>query len=211
MATADQRFHTTYAPARPVEVPAVHGAEMPVRLRRLEQSDRAAYAAMLARSRETVSRWLPLNEPGETDDALFDRQLALAEDGDRTRGSWRRVGTLPDGMLCGVFCLNSISRGMSWEADAVWWIDAALRRRGLATAGVRAMLTHAFGDMPVGLGLHSVHCGIEQGNGTSVRVAERCGFVHKPEKRSHLKVGNRWAMHEFYLATPELFAAATGS
>ena len=33
----------------------------------------------------------------------------------------------------------------------------------------------------------------------------KCGFAHKPDKRSHLKVGDRWAMHEFYLATPTSF------
>jgi Tfp pilus assembly PilM family ATPase len=81
---------------------------------------------------------------------------------------------------------------------------AGLRLEGirLRTAGVRALLDHAFGDMPGGLGLHGVHCGIEPENAASVRVAQKCGFVHKPERKSHLKVGERWVMHEFYLATP---------
>ena len=176
-----------------------------VALRPLEERDREAFLAMLDRSKASVARWLPLNAEGESDDAFFERQLRLCTEGDRTGSSVRRVGVLSDGQLAGVFCLNSVSRGLSWEADAIWWVDAAHRGRGIATAGVRALLALAFGDLPTGLGLHGVHCGIEAGNDASVRVAEKCGFAHKPDKRSHLKVGDRWAMHEFYLATPTSF------
>jgi RimJ/RimL family protein N-acetyltransferase len=193
-------------PERAVEVKPTLETELS--LRPLEASDRSGFIGMIERSRPSVGRWLPLNEAGETDDAFFERQLRLCAEGDRSRSSVRRVGVLGDGRLAGMFCLNSVSRGLSWEADAIWWIDETLRGRGLATRGVRALLDLAFADLPSGLGLHGVHCGIEEGNDASVRVAQKCGFAHQPGKRSHLKVGEQWAMHEFYLATPESLSAA---
>ncbi len=190
------------APARAVEVRTAPERVESLTLRPLLESDRAAFRAMLERSENAVSRWVPLRGDNESHDAFFDRQLRYTEEGDRAQSGCRRVGVLEDGTMAGVFCLNSISRGLSWEADAVWWVDSSLAGRGVATAGVRALLRHALDDLPAGLGLHGVHCGIEAGNDASVRVAEKCGFVHQPDKRSHLKVGDRWAMHEFYLATP---------
>ena len=199
----------------PVEINAIPAVDLgllsgPVSLRAIEPTDREWFLGALARSRESVGRWLPLNQSGESDGAFFDRQVSLCAEGERTRRACRRLGVLDDGTPFGMFSLNTISRGLSWEADAIWWVDANLRGNGLATRGVRALLDHAFADMPTGLGLHGVHCGIEPGNDASVRVATRCGFTHDPAKRSHLKVGERWTEHEFYLATPESFAA-TGS
>ena len=199
-------------PDRAVEVePSSPPGGGTVTLRPFAEPDRAAFLEMLGRSRASVAPWIPLNETGESDDAFFDRQLRLCEEGDRTMSSVRRLGVLGDGRPAGVFCLNSVSRGLSWEADAVWWVDAALRGRGVATAGVRALLDLALADLPAGLGLHGVHCGIEDGNPASRRVAEKCGFVHQPGKRSHLKVGDRWAMHEFHLATPSSVAGVRES
>lgn len=179
-----------------------------VTLRPLEEGDRAWFLSALKRSRESVARWLPLNKDGESDAAFFDRQRMLCEEGDRTQKSFRRLGVLEDGTPAGFFALNSISRGLAWEADAIWWVDVEQRSRGIATAGVLAMLTHAFSDLPSGLGLHGVHCGIEEANAPSVRVAEKCGFMHDVSKRSHLSVGGRWVMHEFYIATPASIAFA---
>ena len=197
-------------PVNPVGIEAGAAGVM-IRLKPIEASDRDWFLATLTRNRESLARWLPLNQPGETDDMFFERQRVLCEEGDRSQKSFRRSGVMRDGTPAGFFALNSISRGLAWEADAIWWVDSGFRGRGVATAGVCALLDHAFGDLPGGLGLHGVHCGIEAGNDPSVRVAEKCGFVHDPSKRSHLQVGDRWAMHEFYLATPASFDRLRGN
>ena len=191
------------SPLSPVVVDAAEADPPTIVLRPLEAGDRAWFVGALERSRASVARWLPLNREGETDDAFFARQIRLCEEGDRTMKSLRRLGLLEDGTPVGFFALNSISRGLAWEADAIWWVDSAQRGRGVATAGTRALLGHAFADLPAGLGLHGVHCGIEAGNDASIRVAQKCGFVHDPSKRSHLDINGRWTAHEFYLATPE--------
>jgi len=178
-------------------------AEPDVLLRPFTENDRSAFLEMVTRNRSSIEHWIPLHQDGETDDAFFDRQLRLCARGDANGRGCRRLGVSADGTILGVFCLNSISRGLAWEADAIWWVDSLRAGRGVATAGVRALLDHAFADLPGGLGLHGVHCGIEPENAASVRVAQKCGFLHMPDRKSHLKVGERWVVHEFYLASPE--------
>ena len=204
MTQADKALSTSPPLRSPVGIDATpNSAACVFSLRPLRESDQTGFLTAITRSRSSIGRWLPLNQDGETDEALFDRQLRLCSEGDRTQKAMRRLGVLDDDTIVGFFALNSISRGLAWEADAVWWVDEAHRGRGFATVGVQSLLSRAFADLPAGLGLHGVHCGIETGNDASVRVAEKCGFVHKPDRRSHLRVDERWAMHEFYLATPE--------
>jgi len=182
-------------------------------IRPLDEGDRNAFIALVRSNADRLAGRIPLHEQGETDDAFFDRQLDTTRRTDADRTAMRRVAVLSDGSeltgsLVGCFNLNSITRGLAWEADAAWWVDHARAGRGLATEGVRALLQHAFDPLPAGLGLHSVHCGIEHGNAASRRVAERCGFRHQPGRQSYLKIGTSWVMHEFHLATPETPAGA---
>lgn len=149
-----------------------------------------------------------MHHAGEDDDAYFDRMRRLAEDGDRRGLAWRRVATLRDGTLVGCFHLNSITRGLCWEGDAAWWIGRDHAGLGLATEGLGAMLAFAFAPLPAGLGLHAIHCGIEAPNDASRRVAVKAGFIHRPGRHSYLRIGPRWAVHEFYLADPESVARA---
>ncbi len=170
-------------------------------LRPLLGIDREPFLETVRASREHLEPWVPLQKEQESDDAYFERQLALCADGDVKGSAWRRVGVLDDGRIAGVFNLNAITRGLCWEADAAWWVAADLAGQGLATEGVRAMLRYALAAPPRGLGLFSVHCGIAPGNEASRRVAEKCGFEHRPGMHSYLQVGDRWVHHEFYLCS----------
>ncbi|USN99424.1 MAG: GNAT family N-acetyltransferase [Phycisphaeraceae bacterium] len=197
------RITTSPSPAKPVEVGIptfVHSERLT--LRPLLEADRDAFVTLVRENAAYLERWIPLHEPGESDSAYFDRQFRFCEDGDAGGSAWRRVGVLDDGSIVGCFHLNSVTRGLAWEADATWWVGEPFAGRGLASEGVAAMLAHAFRAMPGGIGLHSVHCGVEPGNLASRRVAEKCGFRIAPGRHSYLKVGERWVMHDFYLATP---------
>ena len=188
------------APTTPVEVISPEEVRTPnLTLRPLVEADRGAFLALVRGSREHLTPWVPLHAPGESDDAYFDRQLERCRSGDASGESWRRVGALRDGTLVGVFNLNAITRGLSWYADAVWWIGRAYTRRGLATEGVSAMLEFALSDPPAGLGLHAVHAGIDPENTPSRRLVERLGFVEDPTQRSHLQVGSQWRTHDFFV------------
>lgn len=179
-------------------------------LRPFTEADREAFIETVRTNLDHLSPWLPLHESGESDDDFFDRLLALCAEGDARGTARRRLAVLDDGSIAGCFHLNSISRGLDWDADAVWWITRSHSGRGLATEGLRAVVGAALEPMPAGLGLHGVHCGIEPANEASVRVAGRCGFEHRPGRRSYLKVGDRWVMHEFYLARPESVSRHSG-
>lgn len=188
------------APAYPVEVisPAeVRAARLT--LRPLFESDRESYTRAVRESEARVGPYVPLRELGESDDVMFERQLRAAAEGDQNGSNWRRVGVLADGTIAGAFHLNAISRGLSWWADATWWIREGLTGRGLATEGITAMLEFALNDPPSGLGLHAVHAGVDPDNVASLRLVEKLGFVHDPEQCSHIRVGGEWKRHEFYV------------
>ena len=197
-------------PAKPVRVdPPL--ATTRLSLRTWQRSDREAMVAMFARSRAHLDRWASLHHPGESDHELFERQLRLAQEGDASLGGCRRLGVLDDGTIVGGFNLNQISRGLIFEADANWWIDIAQCRRGFGTRGVALLLAHALGDLPNGLGLHRVTCGIVAGNEASERLARRTGFVHQDGVRSHLQIESRWVRHDIYVASPESVAITSAA
>lgn len=211
------------APTAPVAVETSGVLRTPrLLLRPLTEHDRAAYLSLVDDNRAELDGRIPLCEPGESDDAFFGRQLEACRAGDADHGCCRRVAELAGeigecnagagrpGTLVGCFNLNAIQRGLAWEADAAWWIGARFTGLGLATEGVRALLGYAFEAMPAGLGLHGVHCGIEASNAASIRIAEKCGFEHRPGAQSYLKVGQRWVNHEFYMATPDSIASRAG-
>ncbi|MFI4896368.1 MAG: GNAT family N-acetyltransferase [Phycisphaerales bacterium JB059] len=188
------------APRSPVEVISPEEVRTPrLTLRPLVESDREAFIRLVRTSLDHLTPWVPLHNPGESDDAFFDRQLAHARTGDETGQAWRRVGALADGRLVGAFHLNAITRGLSWHADAVWWVGAAHTRRGLASEGIGAMLRYALGDPPEGLGLHAVHAGIDPENVASRRLVEKLGFTEDRSQRSHLQVGSDWRAHDFFV------------
>ncbi len=188
------------SPQTPVEVISPSEVRTPrLTLRPLVEADREAFLTLVSESRSHLTPWVPLNGAGESDEAYFDRQLARRRAGDETGEAWRRIGVLEDGSIIGAFNLNAITRGLSWHADAVWWVGRDFTRRGLATEGVRAMLRFALSDPPAGLGLHAVHAGVDPENTVCQRMVERLGFCEDPSQRSHLQVGSAWRMHDFFV------------
>lgn len=173
-------------------------------LRRLREADREQYIAAVRDSREQLDRWMPLHEPRESDDALFDRQLRLAEEGDEAGTAWRRIAVLEGGRIAGGFNVNRISRGLTHEGDANWWVAAPLAGRGLATEAVQAMADHALADLPGGLGLHRLTCGIRPGHAASARVARRVGFLRQEHVQEHLRLAADWVRHEVWVLTLSL-------
>jgi ribosomal-protein-alanine N-acetyltransferase len=192
-------------PARPVEVFAP-GLLRTTRLtlRPLRESDRFEFLRVINISREHLKPCSCLHREGESDEQLFERQLEMCRAGDEHGTAWRRVGVLDDGRIAGVFNLNAITRGLSFEADANWWISADQLRQGLATEGVQAMLDFALADMPQGLGLHRVSAAIMPSNLASILMSKRVGFKKQSTARVSIKLGDRWELHELYERSFEL-------
>lgn len=190
---------------RPLEVIGPDLRTPRLLLRPLQPGDRDEFIRVVRDSRDHLADFSPLHMPGETDADLFERQLRLTLDGERSMSAWRRVALDPAGAIVGAVNLNSIRRGLSFEADANWWIAADATGRGYATESLAALLAHAFADMPAGLGLHRVLAGIQPQNTASRRLAERLGFRRLGPERSYLQAGGKWDLHEMYEVTPESF------
>lgn len=135
-------------------------------LRPLRDSDVPAIVAGLGDSE--IARWLP-NIP-QPYTALDARRFI------ETASSWQRTGAEAsfaivgeDDLLLGVVGV----RGSETPPTIGYWVAAAARGRGLATAATRALVGWAFEAFPTDrLALHA-----EAGNVASQRVAERSGFV----------------------------------
>lgn len=186
-------------PAGPVEV---GGIEMlrtgRMHLRPLTESDRGEYLRAVRNSAAGLGAHMPLLRDGETEDQMFERQIAAMKIEGAAGRCFRTVGVLHDGRIAGGFNLNAISRGLELRADITWWTATDLCGRGLATEGVAALLTYALADMPQGLGLHTVWAWITDDNAASIRVAEKVGLARQPQERSFIDTGNRWALHQLY-------------
>lgn len=167
-------------------------------LRRLRESDRPEFVRVVEESREDLSKGLSLMRPNESGDSFFDRQMSLLEVSERSGTAWRRVAVSDDGRIAGCVALFSISRGLTFEADANWWIARDQRGAGLATEAVGAMLEIAFAELPGGLGLHAVHALIRPENAASEAVATRAGFVRSGVQPVRVRVGQTWVAHHVW-------------
>lgn len=175
---------------RPVEVAYAEPIRTPrMVLRPLTASDRPEFVRVIGLSRMHLARFCPLHREGESDDNLFDRQLALTRGSLVTGRAWRRAAFDADGKMVGVFNLNDLVTGLECAAEANWWVSADAVRRGYAFEGLGAMLRHALDDPPRGLGLHRVRALISPANLASVRMAVRLGFARRGAGAGMSRVG----------------------
>jgi len=166
-------------------------------IRPLRESDREAFMSAVAPMRAELAATMSLLRLEEPLDAFFERQISLLRRTDDQSAGWRRIAFDDAGAVVGGFNLFGITRGLTFEAEANWWITPDKRGQGLATEGVRAMLDAAFADLPVGLGLHAVHASIDPANTPSIRLAQRIGMrCEGGSRRVSILLGDRWVMHE---------------
>lgn len=144
--------------------------------RPLAMADHAQVLAAVRCSRESLEGRIPLNRPGETDDAMFVRWVETAAETDNNRSAWRRAAFLENGHFVGLFNLIKIEFGLEWSCEANWWIDRRFSGRGYATEGVDGLLHFAMTDMPVGLGISRIRAMIQPNNPASMRIAEHNGM-----------------------------------
>lgn len=162
---------------RPVEVlPPVELTTNRLLFRPLAMADHAQVLAAVRCSRETLLGRIPLNRPGETDEAMFLRWVETAAETDNNRSAWRRAAFLENGSFVGLFNLIRIEFGLEWSCEATWWVDRRFTGRGYATEGVDGLIQYATHDMPVGLGMTRVRAMIQPTNPASLRIAEKLGM-----------------------------------
>jgi [ribosomal protein S5]-alanine N-acetyltransferase len=154
-------------------------------IRRPTAADEHEFLAAARRSRALHAPW---TKPPTTH-AQFQRYLAR-QDGER-HIAWL-VCLRDGGAIAGVINVSEIVRGALRSAYLGYYVFAGFERRGVMSAGLRAVVRHAFRTA----GLHRLEANIQPGNRASLALAKTCGFAKEGFSRRYLKIGGRWRDHE---------------
>ncbi len=174
-------------------------------LRPMTRNDRVEFLRVLRISRAQFDEFCPLgSSEARTDEAVFERQLMLSGEAERT--GWhghacRLLALTPEGQIVAGFNVNDIERGLEHTGELVFWVSVDVQRRGYAEEGVRAMMGLAFAELPLGLGLDRVSALIAPGNEPCRRLALRLGLrLGTTSAPVELTLGDRRVTHDVYEA-----------
>ena len=179
-------------------------------LRPLEAADRAEFIRCHAVNKDHFGPWWAAPPPGQTDEQLFEAQLARATEG-RERGTdVRLIGFTDDGRMGALVNLAQIFRGPFESAYIGWSVSVECAGRGIATEAVTALMNLAFAPAPDGVGLHRVQANIMPSNVRSLRVAEKCGFRREGLAKDYLKIAGAWQDHFMFAKLADEHAEKRG-
>jgi len=97
-----------------------------------------------------------------------------------------------DDAIVGVINISEIVRGNFQSGYLGYYAFAGHERQGYMTAGLRAVVRHAFHVLK----LHRLEANIQPANRASRALAARCGFRREGFSPGYLKIGGRWRDHE---------------
>jgi ribosomal-protein-alanine N-acetyltransferase len=106
------------------------------------------------------------------------------------------------GDLAGVININEIVRGTFRSGYLGYYAFAPHNGHGYMSAGIRAVLSRAFGA----LHLHRLEANIQPDNEPSRRLAQRLGFRLEGFSPRYLKIAGKWRDHEQWALTAEDWA-----
>jgi ribosomal-protein-alanine N-acetyltransferase len=155
-----------------------------VRIRPVTPGDEPAFTAAARASRRLHRPWV--TAPCDAD--AFARHVARFD----SRAHHGFVVETDDGELAGAIHLTNIVMGAFCSGYLGYYAFAGFEGRGLMTAGLNAVVRHAFGA----LRLHRVEANIQPANTASIALARRCGFEREGYSPKYLKIGGRWRDHE---------------
>jgi ribosomal-protein-alanine N-acetyltransferase len=196
MTSTSEHDTTSARGERPADV---HVAILP-----LQVSDASALAAMNVRNRADVERVSPAQSAETYTEAGQTARInsILNEIAQGARHYWT---IQVDGVLAGDISLHAVHRGAVQTANVGYMVDTAVRGRGVATAALRLVVAHSFGE----LRLHRLDAGAMPTNLGSQRVLEKAGFTRVGVLRRYLFIGGSWRDHVLYeLVGPDFVPAA---
>lgn len=171
-------------------------------LRPLMETDRDAFASLLADCRDSFTDFFPLHRPAESDEQAFERQAALSHGALATGRAWRRVICIPGGPIIGSINLNDISDRTPRSAELNFWLAPRYQSRGFAAEAVAAALGQAFRVAPIGLGLRRIWGYVAPDNAPCLKLINRLGFTRDARSLPvQLNLAGRWTTHHVYQTT----------
>ncbi len=192
-------------PNQPVTVLVQNPDTEAYRLRPLADSDREEFVALVHESLDHLSPWLPVLADGTSAESFYEQERERAHEAERTGNALRLIAECR-GQIVGAFALTNITRGLSFQADASWWIGKPYLRRKYARQGLGLLLRRAFANAPDGLGLHRVMATIAPDNEPSLRLADAFGFARNEAQDHHLRIGDAWVRHLCFVADAHEYA-----
>jgi len=152
----------------PLNIPVDDGIE----LRPVSTADCAELYAAIDRNRARLRTWLPWAglTYGQNDLLAFLEQREIDNAARVSLTNHIRCR----GKLCGAIGLHVIDQRHR-SSSIGYWLDEAYEGRGIMTRACRALVTAGFRDY----GLHRIEIRCATGNGRSMAIARRLGFVEE--------------------------------
>ena len=174
----------------------IEGEDFVLRPWRAVDADSLAFHANDAQ----VACWLDdrFPYPYTTDDAQAFLAHALSTEHEIIRAIER------NGEACGCVGIRPGEGVARRTAEIGYWLGRAYWGEGIATAALRALIPHALRELE----LHRLQARVFDGNEASMRLLERCGFVHEAVlKHAAMKHGKLLGMHIYAITRDTLDAA----
>jgi ribosomal-protein-alanine N-acetyltransferase len=174
-------------------LPSVEGDN--VFLRAPQTGDYADWAALREASRAFLTPWEPTWPADDLSRSAYRRRLRRYAEDLRSDASYAFfLFRKSDQMLLGGLTLANIRRGVAQAGSLGYWIGEPYARRGLMTAGVRALVPFAF----TGLRLHRLEAACIPSNAASIRLLENTGFAREGYAREYLCINGLWQDHVLF-------------
>jgi ribosomal-protein-alanine N-acetyltransferase len=154
-------------------------------VRQVEATDRRELVELMRASRALHEPWIA----PPTTDRMFTQYLERMREDDHCG---LMVCRNSDAAIVGVVNINAIVRGTFLSASLGYYVGAPFAGCGYMTAGLRAAVRHAFGQ----LGLHRLEANIQPDNARSLALVRRCGFTREGISRQFLYIAGAWRDHE---------------
>lgn len=177
-----------------------HPQASDIQLRRLALSDAAELYSVVDANREHLRQWLPWVD-GCTSVA-DSRQFVMETLNQYSRNLGFQCAIVEARCIVGIAGFHPID----WSARCAalgYWLAGNCCGRGLATAAVRQLITHAF----EGYGLARAELRIAMGNHPSRKVAERLRMTPIACVENAERLGSGWVDHVVYAVERETWCA----
>ena len=152
-------------------------------LRSVAPADAVALDALITADRERLARFMPW-AAGQTIQGTREF-IAAALEQEAGKNGFQAVLVVDEGALAGTVGFHRIDRA-NLTTSIGYWLAAPYEGRGLMTAAVETLLTHAFEVR----GLHRVELRIAPANERSRALAARLGFTEEGVMRGAERFGD---------------------
>jgi len=155
-------------------------------------ADYEEWAELRARSRAFLKPWEPTWPQDDLTRAAFRRRLRRYAEERRLDHAYSfflfKNGS---GELMGGVTISNIRRSVAQTGTVGYWMGEPFAGQGYMTAGVRALVPHAFGPMR----LRRLEAACLPHNAASIRLLEKVGFIREGYAREYLCIDGVWQDH----------------